>query len=56
MRKEFNYHSFRRSFSLPQDMVIGDKIEAKYDNGILYISIPKSERAKVKPARRIDVK
>ncbi|GAB3662654.1 Hsp20/alpha crystallin family protein [Echinicola sediminis] len=56
VRKEFNYHSFRRSFSLPQDMVIGDKIEAKYDNGILYISIPKSERAKVKPARRIHVK
>lgn len=56
VRKEFNYHSFRRSFALPQDMVVGDKIEAKYVNGVLHVSIPKSEHAKVKPVRRIEVK
>src|SRR5690606_31570959 len=33
-RKEFNYTSFRRAFNLP-DTVEQDKIEAKYENGVL---------------------
>ncbi len=54
-RKEFSYQSFKRSFTLPED-VDGDKISAKYDNGILNISIPKKEEAKPKPAKKIAVK
>lgn len=54
-RKEFNYQSFMRSFSLPERLVQGDKISAKYTDGILHITVPKSEEAKVKPAKRIEV-
>ncbi len=53
-RKEFSYQSFNRSFSLPES-VDESKIEAKYDNGILIINIPKKEEAKPKPPRFIDI-
>lgn len=53
-RREFSYQSFSRSFSLP-NIVEGDKIEAKYENGVLRIMIPKKEEAKPKPARAIEV-
>ena len=54
-RREFSYQSFQRSFSLPESRVDGDKIAAKYVDGILHISIPKREEAKVKPAKQIKV-
>jgi HSP20 family protein len=53
-RKEFSYQSFSRSFSLP-DLVDESKIQAKYDNGILIINIPKKEEAKPKPPKTIDI-
>lgn len=53
-RREFSYQSFSRSFTLP-NIVDSDKIEAKYENGILKISIPKKEEAKPRPAREIAV-
>jgi HSP20 family protein len=54
-RREFRYQSFQRSFSLPESKVEGGKISAKYKDGILYVSIPKREEAKIKPARQIVV-
>jgi HSP20 family protein len=53
-RREFCYRSFSRSFTLPE-VVEGDKIEAKYDNGLLKVVIPKKEEAKPKPAKLIDI-
>ena len=53
-RKEFNYSSFQRSFTLP-DIVNGEEIKAEYQNGILQIEIPKKEEAKVKPQREIEI-
>jgi HSP20 family protein len=53
-RKEFSYQSFSRSFTLP-NTADNEKIKAKYDNGILRISIPKKEMAKQKPARQIAI-
>src|SRR5680860_1092201 len=47
-RREFGYSSFKRSFTLP-DAVDGDKVSAKYDEGILYVNLPKKEEAKKKP-------
>lgn len=44
-RKEYNYTSFSRSFTLP-DEVIKDKIEAAYVDGVLHITLPKTEQAK----------
>ena len=41
------YGSFQRSFRLPQNVKI-NKIEAKFDKGVLKISLPKTEEAKKK--------
>jgi HSP20 family protein len=54
-RKEFSYESFQRSFYLPENMVKADKIDAKYSDGILHITVPKAEEAKAKEPKRIDV-
>ncbi|HYC85327.1 MAG TPA: Hsp20/alpha crystallin family protein [Chryseosolibacter sp.] len=54
-RREFSYESFQRSFHLPAQMVEGDKIAARYVDGILHITVPKKEEAKVKPAKQIAV-
>lgn len=40
---ETRYGSFSRSFTLP-DSVSSDKINAKYNNGILELTIPKDEK------------
>ena len=54
-RREFRYQSFCRTFSLPENKVDASKITAKYKDGILYLSLPKKEEAKVKPVRMIEV-
>lgn len=54
-RREFSYQSFQRSFSLPESKVLGDKISARYSDGILFVTVPKSEQAKVKPAKQIAI-
>ena len=54
-RKEFSYQSFYRTFHLPKEVVNADKIQAKYENGLLRLVIPKREEAKQKPVRLIDI-
>jgi HSP20 family protein len=44
-RREYNYSSFSRSFTLPE-AVVTDKIEAVYDGGELKVMLPKKEEAK----------
>ncbi|WP_370899745.1 Hsp20/alpha crystallin family protein [Chryseobacterium gossypii] len=53
-RREFNYRSFNRSFTLP-DSVDDQNIEADYQNGILKIQIPKKENTR-QSARQITIK
>ena len=53
-RREFSYNSFSRSFQLPED-VLSDKIDAKYENGILKLSVPKKEVTVSKPKKEIKV-
>lgn len=53
-RREFSYSSFSRSFTLPENSV-ADKIDAKYENGILNLSIPKKELTVSKPVKEIKV-
>ena len=53
-RREFSYQSFNRSFTLP-NTVNSEKIRAKYENGILKVSIPKKEEAKPKPVKQIQI-
>ncbi len=54
-RREFSYQSFQRTFNLQKDVVDIDKIEARYENGLLHLSIPKREEAKQKPPRLIQI-
>ncbi len=55
VKKEFGYETFQRSFTLPDNVFDTEKIEAKYDNGILKIYIPKLEEQQ-KKVKKISVK
>jgi HSP20 family protein len=52
-RREFNYSSFSRSFTLPEDKVNEEKIEATYMDGILYVTLPKKEVELVKEQKKL---
>ena len=54
-RKEYNYSSFSRSFTLP-DEVNKEKIEAHYEDGVLKLVLPRKEEAKKISAKQIAVK
>ena len=55
VRREFSYHSFYRSFYLPES-ADENKIEANYKNGVLHVIINKKEGSKQKMTKRIDIK
>ena len=46
VHREFSYKNFKRSFSL-DEKVNADAIEARYENGVLQIFIPKKEEVKI---------
>jgi len=48
IKKEFSYRSFSRSFKLDEG-IDASNINAKYDQGILNISLPKKEEVKLVP-------
>ena len=50
---ETQYGSFSRSFSLPEN-VDGSKIDAKYNNGILELTIPKDEKKALKTTIKVN--
>ncbi|MBL7917404.1 MAG: Hsp20/alpha crystallin family protein [Bacteroidia bacterium] len=52
-RKEFNYGSFQRSFTVSDDIDFS-KIEAKYESGILKLVLPKKEE-KVNSVKEIKI-
>ena len=54
-RREFNFESFERIFTLPA-ILENEKIEGTYNDGILRISLPKKEEARRKPAKAIEIK
>jgi len=54
-RKEYNYSSFSRSFTLP-DEVNREKIEAKYEDGVLKLNLPRKEEAKKTSTKQITIK
>ena len=55
VKREFHHQTFQRSFRLPENVVDGEKIEARYEAGILHLTLPKREEVKPKPARLIDI-
>lgn len=54
LRREFSYSKYEQTLLLPDD-VQKDKISAKVDNGVLYVDLPKTEEARTKVQRRIEV-
>jgi HSP20 family protein len=52
--RERSFGSFQRSFRVPAD-VDADKIEAKFDKGVLKVTLPKSAAA-ISSERKIEVK
>jgi HSP20 family protein len=53
-RREYNYSSFTRSLSLP-DNADSNKIAAKYEDGVLRLSIPKKEGMQNNNGKKIKV-
>ncbi|UEG49766.1 Hsp20/alpha crystallin family protein [Ferruginibacter lapsinanis] len=53
--REFSYQSFSRTFNLQKDVVDTEKIQAKYEDGVLHLLIPKMEHAKQKQPRLIEI-
>jgi HSP20 family protein len=49
-RFERTYGTFERTFVLP-NTVDPEQIEARYENGVLFVTIPKAERAKPREIR-----
>jgi HSP20 family protein len=48
VRKEFSFRSFSRSFTV-DDKIDAAKIAAKYENGVLLVTLPKKEEVKANP-------
>lgn len=53
--REFSYQSFSRTFNLQKDVVDTERIQAKYEDGVLHLLIPKMEHAKQKQPRLIEI-
>ena len=47
-RREFNFTSFKRSFRI-DDVINAETIQAKYEDGILKLYLPKKEEVKALP-------
>lgn len=54
-RREFSYQSFQRSFTVAETAVDANKIAANYKEGILFITLPKRDEIKPKPAKEIKI-
>jgi len=54
-RKEYSYSSFSRCFTLPEE-INQAKIEAKYEDGVLKISLPRKKGVNKAAAKQIVVK
>ena len=52
--KEFDYNSFKRSFSIPKSIELL-KINASYINGILKINLPKNKEDQLQPKKFIRI-
>jgi HSP20 family protein len=53
IRREFSYKSFKRSFSIDKSVDLNG-VQAKYENGLLKLLLPKKEEVK-QGARQISI-
>ena len=54
-RREYNYSSFSRSFTLPENVNEKEEIDASYKNGILKLVLNKLKEVEVAPKKVIEV-
>lgn len=54
-RREFNYNSFKRSFTLP-DTIDLDRVDASFNDGLLVVSLPKKEELTRNKQKQIAIK
>ena len=55
LRREFSYSKFEQTLLLPDD-VDKEKIEAKVNDGVLTVNLPKTEKKEDKTLKQIEVK
>jgi len=53
-RKEYSFNSFSRSFTLPENIKEGN-IDAKYENGVLKLVLPRMKETPAKTSHKIAV-
>ena len=54
LRREFNYTKFEQTLLLPDD-VEKAKIAARVEHGVLTVTLPKTEQARTKVERQIEI-
>jgi HSP20 family protein len=54
IRREYEMDNFTRSFTIPEQTDAG-KITAKYENGILYVGVPRENPEKARLSKRIEI-
>ena len=54
-KRQFNYSQFEKNFTIPEEVNI-EKINSKYENGILKIFLPKIQEFKQTKIKSIQVK
>ena len=54
LRREFSYTNYEQAYTLPED-VDKDNIEAKVENGILTVTLPKMQKEVKKLGRNINI-
>ena len=53
LRREFSYSNYEQALTLPEDVETG-KLEAKVENGVLHVTLPRTHTAE-KETKRIEV-
>ena len=54
LRREFSYTNFEQRYTLPED-VDEEHINAKVEDGILTVELPKLQKVQGKTTRQIDI-
>tara|TARA_R110002050_G_scaffold110013_2_gene221903 strand:- start:11252 stop:11695 length:444 start_codon:yes stop_codon:yes gene_type:complete len=54
-RREFIKQSFKRSFQFKEGQIDEENIQARFNNGILHLELPKKSQEEINTKRRIEI-